>query len=201
MSITAKRRRSTVLFSKPIIELLHAFFGTAVTPKPHRAPPQPSISHDTVDVSLADRDLDNPDLSTQVALLQLLDRVPVKPQLFGDILRSVPSDSVGPRSRQSALGIQGIVGEKLQALPFHRATTSAMHAPDVEIEVDPGVAAGQIPYPPSLPIVPPYVKNSLTATSGAVCTLWHIKSLSVIGSVFRTKFGVHYTPPLHPTPA
>jgi hypothetical protein len=163
-----------VLFSKPIIELLHARLGAVVIPKPDRPPAQQVAYHDTVDVSLADGDLVNPDdlrgrgarsvkLSTHVTLLQLLDRVPAKTQLLGDLLDGChPTASAHVVGK--ALGVQGIVGEKLQALPLHRTTASATHPPDLEIEVDPGVAAGEIPYPSPLAVVPTRVDRSAGIT-------------------------------------
>ena len=54
-----------------------------------------------------------------------------------------------------ALGVEGIVGQEGERFPLHRATARAGHAPDLEVEVDPQVAAGEIPNAAPPVVVPP----------------------------------------------
>ncbi len=50
--------------------------------------------------------------------------------------------------------MEGIVGEKREPLLFHRATAPTGHAPDLDVEVDTQVAAGEIADAAVLAIVP-----------------------------------------------
>jgi len=102
-----------------------------------------------------------PQLLAHVLLFQRLHGVPVEPQLLGH----VPDrrGSTAPAHVEGeALGVEGIVGQEGERLPLHRATARAGHAPDLEVEVDPQVAAGEIPNAAAPAVVPP----ALPSTAG-----------------------------------
>ena len=93
-------------------------------------------------------------LLAHVLLLQRLDGVPVEAQLLGHV-----PDRRGPTApahvEGEALGVEGIVGQEGEPLALHRATAPAGHAPDLEVEVDAQVAAGEVADAAPLAVVPP----------------------------------------------
>ncbi len=64
-----------------------------------------------------------------------------------------------------ALGIKRIVRQKLQPLPLHFAAASAIHSPNLELQIHPRVAAGQIPNLTNSSVVP----TTLHPCAAAVC--------------------------------
>ena len=52
------------------------------------------------------------------------------------------------------LAVEGIVGQEVEPFLFHLATAPASHPPDLELEVDPPIAAGEIADAALLAIVP-----------------------------------------------
>jgi hypothetical protein len=66
---------------------------------------------------------------------------------------------------RKALGIERVVGQELQPLALHLAATAALHAPDLDLEVDAHIAAGQIANPPRPPVVPARLRST-TAAAG-----------------------------------
>jgi len=115
-------------------------------------------------VALADRDLVDADhpgsglagarqLRPHVLLVELLDRVPIKLELPGDILdrrdAAAPADEGG-----KPLRVERIVGQELQPLPPHLAARSAKDAPDLDLKIHARVAARQIAHAPHRAIVP-----------------------------------------------
>ena len=63
-----------------------------------------------------------------------------------------------------ALGIEGIVSQKIEPLALHLAATSTLHASNLEFEVDAHVAAGQIANLSRASVVPAQVCSTATAT-------------------------------------
>jgi hypothetical protein len=61
------------------------------------------------------------------------------------------------------LGIEGVVGQELQPLALHLAATAALHAPNLELEVDTHIAAGQIANLTRAPVVPAHVGSTTAA--------------------------------------
>jgi len=53
-----------------------------------------------------------------------------------------------------ALGVEGIVRHKCELLLLHLATVLTRYAADLEVEVDPEIAAGEIPDAAPAAIVP-----------------------------------------------
>ncbi|MEI7875981.1 MAG: hypothetical protein WCK95_27930 [Alphaproteobacteria bacterium] len=115
-------------------------------------------------MALADRDLVDADrlgpgpagadeLGLHVLLLQRLDRIPVEPQLLGNVLdRRLPATSTDIVGK--ALRVERIVGQKIEPLALHLATTAALHPPDLDLQENPRVAARQIANQPFTPVVP-----------------------------------------------
>src|ERR1019366_428115 len=75
------------------------------------------------------------ELRAHVLLVQLLDRIPVQMQFLGDVLdrrrAAAPAHVV-----REALGIERIVGQKLQPLALHRGTLAAANPAHFQIEVN-----------------------------------------------------------------
>jgi hypothetical protein len=149
----------------PRIELIQAGLRAILAPKPDRAVPDEIADDDAVGVAPLDRHLVEPDhagagrpgssqLLAHVLLFQRFDGVPVEPQLLGHV-----PDRRGPTApahvEGEALGVEGVVRQEGERLPLHRATAWAGHAPHLEVEVDPQVAAGEIPNAAAPAVVPP----------------------------------------------
>ena len=161
------------LLAKPVVELRHARLRTVFAAEPDRAHPDQIAHHDTIGVTFPDRDLVDADrlgsrrarfgkLRLHVLLFQRLDRIPVQIQFLGNVLdRSLPAAPA--HVMRKALGIEGIVREKLQPLAFHFAATAALHAPHLDLQINARVATGQIANAPRAPVVPPGVNSTATA--------------------------------------
>lgn len=102
-----------LVFPEPVVKLAHAGLRAVFAAEPDRPAADQVTDHDAVGMSLADRDLVDPDrlgtglartfeLGTHVLHLQLLDRMPVELQFPGHGPESSPCAPAGPRKRQSA---------------------------------------------------------------------------------------------------
>jgi len=164
MSITARRNRAAFRWAQPGVELIQARLGAIGPAEPDRPLPQEITDDDPVGVALADRDLVEPDdpragrphatqLLAHVLLLERLHGVPVQAQLFGHIPDRRGS-TAPPHVEGEPLAVEGIVGQEVEPFLFHLATAPASHPPDLELEVHPPIAAGQIADAALLAIVP-----------------------------------------------
>jgi hypothetical protein len=63
-----------------------------------------------------------------------------------------------------ALGVERVVGKKLQSLALHFAADLALDTPHLEFEVNTRIAAGQIARAPDTPVVPDPVRSPAAAT-------------------------------------
>jgi len=142
--------------SEPLVEGSHALLGTVDASKPDGPSTHQVADHDPVAVLFSDRDLVDPDharsvaaapakLLSHVLLLELLDRVPVEPQLLGHVLDRRRSTSSAYVHRE-ALGVQGIVREKGELLALHSSATPARNPADPDSQKDPRVRARQVPH-------------------------------------------------------
>ena len=146
-----------LLWSQPLVKLIHTFFGPVLTSKPYRAQTDKVTDDNPVTMSLSDRNLVNPDdprprgsdpaqLLVHVLLVELFDRLPVQMQFFGNVLdRRSPATATDEESK--AIGVKRIVGQPRKPFAFHLATVPAQDASDLDLQVDACVAARQIPYP------------------------------------------------------
>jgi len=147
------------------IERVHAVLGPVLPPEPQRPMPDQIADDDPVDVPLAQRhfvDADNgrfprrmpPQLSPHILHLEGFDRAPVEPQFLGHVLDgrapAAAADVIG-----EALGIKRVVGQEGQLLLFHGTATPAVHPPNLQIQIDTGIAAGLVPNTSDLAVVPP----------------------------------------------
>jgi SOS response associated peptidase (SRAP) len=100
------------------------------------------------------------ELGFHVLLVERLGRVPVQLQFRGHILNrrspAAQADMIG-----KALGVVRIVGQKVELLSFHLATTVA---PDthLQFQIYPSVAARQIAHAAHLAIVPAHLWDEWT---------------------------------------
>jgi len=160
--------------AEPGVELVQARLGAIGPAEPDRASPDEIADDDAVGVPLANRDFVDPEdpragrpgaaqLLAHVLLLQGLHGVPVEAQRPGDV-----PDRRGPTApahvEGEALGVEGIVGQEVEPFLLHRATAPAGHPPDLEIEIDPQVAAGEIAHAAPLAVVPAAVGSATDST-------------------------------------
>jgi hypothetical protein len=165
-----------LLFPEPIVELLQALFRAILAAEPDRPAPPQIAHHDAVDVVLAYGDLIQPndlrggragalELRAHVLLVQLLDRVPIELELLGHGLdRAVAAATAHVVGK--TLGVERVVGEKLQPLALHLAAPLAGDTPYLQLEVYAGVRARQIAHPSRAPIVPAEVNRAARAADG-----------------------------------
>src|ERR1700745_2029205 len=66
-----------------------------------------------------------------------------------------------------ALGVERIVGQKVEPLPLHLATAATVDAPHLQFQKNPRVATRQIAYPPHLAIVQAVFLSAVSARSRA----------------------------------
>ncbi len=142
-------------------------------PKPDRPPPPQVADHDAVGVSLADRDLVDPDhlgsrrprpaqLLPHVLHLQVLDHPPIQVRFLGHVLDG--RDSATPSHEEGkAFAVERIVREPIQLLPLHLAASLAVDAPALDLQVDPMVSTGQVAHSAQLAVVP----SSLEVATGS----------------------------------
>src|SRR5262245_40035669 len=162
-------------FAKPGVELAHARLRAILATKPNRPTAKQIADHDPISVTLADPNLVNTDhlragaartlqLGFHVLLVQRLDRVPVQGQFIRHVLDCrLPAASADKVSK--ALGIERIVRQKVEPLPFHLATTAAFNSPHLQFQKYPLVSARQIAPVTHLAFVPPHVDATATAAS------------------------------------
>src|SRR5271166_275508 len=134
-----KANARTLALAEPGVELPHARLRAVLAAEPDRSAAQKVADHDPVSVALADRYLIDPDhlrtgcarareLGLHVLHFQRLDRVPVERQFLCHVrnrrLPAAPPDKIG-----EALGVERIVRQKVEPLPFHLAAAAAIDAP------------------------------------------------------------------------
>ncbi len=161
---------------QPGIKLVHRRLRTVLPAKPDRTSPHEVTHHDAVGVARADRDLINADhlggrvagtrqLRRHVLLLQLLDRMPVEFQLRCNVL-----DARAPATTTHVPGetlrVERVVRQERQPLAFHRSAAPTVNPSDFQLEVDPSIAAGQVPHPSRRAVVPTTARLSAGAAAG-----------------------------------
>src|SRR5215471_6104482 len=136
--------------------------------------PQKVADHDPIVMTLADRNLVDPDdqgtrraraceLCLHVLHLQRLDGVPVKRQFLRNIrdrrLSATAADKIG-----KALGVERVVCQKVEPFPFHLAAATAIDAPHLQLKQDSHVPAGQVTHLPDFAVVPPHLDTATAST-------------------------------------
>src|SRR5215831_11327877 len=137
-------------------------------------PPQKVADHDPIVITLADRNLVDPDdqgtrraraceLCLHVLHLQRLDGVQVKRQFLRNIrdrrLSATAADKIG-----KALGVKRVVCQKVEPFPFHLAAATAIDAPHLQLKQDSHVPAGQVTHLPDFAVVPPHLDTATAST-------------------------------------
>src|SRR5215813_13474223 len=169
-----KANAPALLLTKPGVELRHAGFRSVLAAKPDRPTPQKVADHDPIVITLADRNLVDPDdqgtrraraceLCLHVLHLQRLDGVPVKRQFLRNIrdrrLSATAADKIG-----KALGVERVVCQKVEPFPFHLAAATAIDAPHLQLKQDSHVPAGQVTHLPDFAVVPPHLDTATAST-------------------------------------
>jgi len=150
--------------AEEVVEHGHAFFRSFNAPEPNGLLPLQVADNDPVDVTLANRDLVNPDdgepqfagarqLRPHVELVHLLDRGPVEPQIRRHLINRRTPALLTDRERE-ALGVMRIRGEPVETLPLRAAAAPTGDAPQIELEIDPQVSAREIADATQLAVVP-----------------------------------------------
>ena len=140
--------------SERFIEELQALLRPVGPPKPDGPFPLQITPNDPIGMALTDRDLvntDNPgpgipgptEFLPQVLFFQGIDRLAVQTQLSGDILDGGGTATLA-NVKGKPLGVERVVGKEGKLLLFHLAAPSAQNTPDLQLEIDPRVAAGKI---------------------------------------------------------
>ena len=155
------------LGAQPGEELVQAFLGTVLAPVPEGTMPNQVADDDPVDVSLALRDLVEADhlrpprRQTSQLLAHILDfegfdGAPVEIQFLGHVLDGrCPTTSADVKGE--AFGVKRIVRQKRRPLSLHGPTSPAVNPPDLDLQVDPHVAAGFVADEPDFAVVPTVV--------------------------------------------
>src|ERR1700704_7120887 len=172
----SKANTRALLLPKPGVELRHAGFRSVRAAKPDRSTPQKIADHDPIGMTLADRNLVDPDdlrtrrasareLRLHVLHLQRLDGVPIKRQFLRNIrdrrLSATAADKIA-----KALGVERAVGQKIEPFLLHLAAATAIDAPHLQLKQYPRVSAGQVTHLPDLAVVPSHLD---AATASARC--------------------------------
>src|ERR1700758_2840153 len=160
--------------AKPGVELCHAGFRSILAAKPDRSTPYKIADHDPIAMTLADRNLVDPDdqrtrraraceLRLHVLHLQRLDGVPIKRQFLRNIrdrcLSAPAADKIG-----KALGVERVVCQKVEPLLLHLAAATAIDAPSLQLRPYAHLPTGQVTHLPDLAVVPPHLDAATAST-------------------------------------
>ena len=88
----------------------------------------------------------------QVLFLQLLDGLPVETELFSNILDRRAAAPLADIEGK-ALGIERVVCEEVELLLLHFPAPPALDPPDLQFQVDTGIAAGEVSDPTGLSVI------------------------------------------------
>src|SRR5262249_44775839 len=139
-----KANALALFWTEPVVECSHAGLRPIGTAKPDRPATQKIAHHDAIGVTFADRDLIDTDhfgswragarpLRCHVLFIEVLYRLPIEVELFGNVLdrrlTAASADKIG-----KALGVEWIVGQKVEPFAFHFATNPAKNASNLDFE-------------------------------------------------------------------
>jgi hypothetical protein len=161
-------------------ELVQALLGPILPSEPDGPPSNQIADDDPVDMTFAQGDFVDADdarlwrrmtseLLPHVLHLEGFDRAPVETEFLGHILDGRTPAAAADVERE-AFGIERIVGQKGQFLLFHGAATPAQNSSDLHLQKNSGVAAGLVPDPPDLAVVP-YGMNAAAASANCFFSL------------------------------
>src|ERR1700730_17357442 len=170
----SKANTRALLLAKPSVELRHAGFRSVLASKPDRSTPQKIADHDPIGMTLADRNLVDPDgqgtrpasaceLRLHVLQLQRLDVMPIKRQYLRNT-RDRPLSATSADKIRKALGVERVVGQKVEPFPFHLAAAPAIDAPALQLKQYSHVPAGQVTHLPDFAVVPSHLDAATAST-------------------------------------
>jgi hypothetical protein len=140
--------------AQPGEEPVQAGLGTVLSPEPNGTATLQVAHHDAVPVPLGDSNLVDADhprgrvagssqLLAHVLLVQLLDGMPIEEEFLGYLFDgSLPAATA--HEEGEPLGVEGIVGQPVQAFVLHAPAPRALDAAKLEDEVDAFVATGEV---------------------------------------------------------
>ena len=140
--------------SERFIEELQALLRSVGPSKPDGPFPLQIANDDPVAMALTDGDLVNTDdlgpgipgtteFLPHVLFFQSVDRLAVQMQLPGDILDGGGTATLA-NVKGKPLCVERVVGQEGKFLLFHLAAPSAQNTPNLQFQVDPRVAAGEV---------------------------------------------------------
>ena len=167
------------LGSEPFIKELQAPFRTVGSPEPDGPPPLQIADDDPVAVALTDGDLVNADrlgpgiagtteFLPHILFFENVDRLVVQMQFLGDILDRGGAATLAHVIGKS-LGVKRIVGQEGKFLLLHLAAPSTRNTPDLQFEVDPRVATGEVSNQAELAVVEGPVCRTATSADCFFC--------------------------------
>src|SRR6201997_1575528 len=160
--------------AKPGVELCHAGFRSVLAAKPDRPTPLKIADHDPIGMTLADRNLVDPDdqrtrraraceLRLHVLNLQRLDGVPIKRQFLRNIrdrcLSATTADKIG-----KALGVERVVCQKVEPFLLHLTAATAIDATYLQLKQYSHLSAGQVTHLSDLAVVPSHLDAATAST-------------------------------------
>src|ERR1700751_5065347 len=169
-----KANTRALLLAKPGVELCHAGFRSILAAQPERSTPYKIADHDPIAMTLADRNLVDPDdqrtrraraceLRLHVLHLQRLDGVPIKRQFLRNIrdrcMSATTADKIG-----KALGVERVVCRKVEPFLLHLAAATAIDAPYLQLKQYAHLPTGQVSPLPDLAVVPPHPDAATAST-------------------------------------
>src|SRR6516225_8979251 len=169
-----KANTCALLLAEPGVELRHARVRSVLAAKPDRPAPHKIADHDPIGMTLADRNLVDPDhqrtrraracqLRLHILHLQRLDGVPIKRQFLRNIrdrcLSATAADKIG-----KALGVERVVCQKVEPFLLHLAAATAIDAPYLQLKQYAHLPTGQVTHLPDLAVVPPHLDAATAST-------------------------------------
>src|SRR5712692_3534529 len=150
-------------WSQPGEELIHARLGPVGATKPDRPAAQQVADDDAIGLSLANGDFvdandggrgrsSTPELLAHVLHLQGFDGLPIEVQFARHVVNRRAAAAAADVEGK-AFGVEGIVRQPGELLLFHGTTPATLDAANLELQVDTGVATGQVADPPQLAVV------------------------------------------------
>ena len=104
-------------------------------------------------------------LLAHVQLVHLLDGVPVEAEVVGHLLdRGTPA--LLAHIQREAFRVVRIRRQPVESLLFHPAADPAVDSPQIQLEIDTQIAAGQVAHSACLPVVPCAMHPAARPTSG-----------------------------------
>lgn len=160
-----------LLLAQLVLELVHAGFRAVLVVKPDRVVPNQVAHHDVVGMPFTNGNLVDPDnlrardadlhqLRCHVVLVEFLDGLPVQMQFLGNILDFVAAVAA-PAELGEPLRVERVAYKNTELLALHFSATSTENSSNLQFQIDPRVATGQIPQSQCRLVVPTRARPSI----------------------------------------